>query len=323
MSQLHPRIAYLAEALDLPHATWRSDAELPDLLRQRLALKRDRLHLVLPSLSQAAREAVLAQSCGQRRWSTVLHVLQNPGAFTRLQPSRWSAAEVMPAAFETSAGQSPASDAQRLFMRHFALRVTRALSLEQPSGFNLAAKLCGAADWEALTGVVTPIPPDQPLYTVAEPGDNATLVATTACGRLSGELDALTRENDAYARAYAAEHSLLQRPDFVLARLVAAEARLELGEMAKALQHIEQCLREIESVLASETSVMPDSQTLSSRFTVRSAGGATLKSLELCNDGTTTLKELVSKLVASGGRGEQLIARWLTGERVWRSVVLL
>ncbi|WP_165107536.1 hypothetical protein [Caballeronia sp. SBC2] len=229
----------------------------------------------------------------------------------------------MPAAFEMSARQSPISDAQRLFVRHFALRVTRALSLEQPSGFNLAAQLCGAADWEALTGVVTPIPPDRPLYTVAEPGDNATLVATTACGRLSGELDALTRENDAYARAYAAEHSLLQRPDFVLAGLVAAEARLELGEMAKALEHVEQCLREIELVLASVTSVIPDSQTRSSRFTVRSAGGATLKSLELCNDGTTALKELVSKLVASGGRGEQLIARWLTGERVWRSAVLL
>jgi hypothetical protein len=323
MSQMHPRIAYLAEALDLRHASGQSIGGLPDLMRQRLALKRDRLHLALPSLSQAAIEAVLARICGRRRWSTVLNTLQNHEAFTRLQPGRWSPAEVMPAAFEMSAGQSPASDAQRLFVRHFALRVTRALSLEQPSGFSLAAQLCGAADWEALTGVVPPIPPDQPLYTVAKLGDEATLVATTACGRLSGELDALTRENDAYARAYAAEHSLLQRPDFVLARLVAAEARLELGEMAKALQHIEQCLREIESVLASETSVMPDSQTLSSRFTVRSAGGATLKSSELCNDGTTTLKELVSKLVASGGRGEQLIARWLTGERVWRSVVLL
>lgn len=93
--------------------------------------------------------------------------------------------------------------------------------------------------------------------------------------------------------------------------------------MAKALEHIEQCLREIELVLASETSVIPDSQPRSSRFTVRSAGGATLKSLELCNDGTSALKELVSKLVASGGRGKQLIARWLTGERVWRSAVLL
>lgn len=323
MSQLHPRIAYLAEALDLPHATGRSDAELPDLLRQRLALKRDRLHLALPSLSQAAREAVLAQSCGQRRWSTVLHVLQNPGAFTRLQPSRWSAAEVMPAAFEVSAGQSPTSHAQRLFVRHFALRVTRALSLEQPSGFNLAAQLCGAADWEALTGVIPPIPPDQPLYVVAKPGDEATLVATAACRRLSGELEALTRGNDAYARAYAAEHSLLQRPDFVLAGLVATEARLELGETAKALEHIEQCLRQIELLLASEAVVKPDFQPRSSQFTVHSAGGSALKSLEPCNDGTTVLQELVSTLMVSGGRAEQLIARWLTGERVWRSLVLL
>jgi hypothetical protein len=319
MSEIHPRIAYLAEVLDLHHATGQGVGGLRDLMRQRLALKRDRLHLALPSLSQAAIEAVLARSCGRRRWSTVLQVLQNPGAFTRLQPGHWSVAEVMPAAFEMSAGQSPTSDAQRLFVRHFASRVTRALSLEQPSGFNLAAQLCGAADWEALTGVVPPIPPDQPLYAVLKPGDEATLVATAACGRLSGELEALTRENDAYARAYAAEHSLSQRPDFVLAGLVAVEARLELGEMAKALEHVEQCLREIEMLLAPEAVAKADSQSRISRFTVRNA----LKSSELCNDGTTALKELVNKLVASGGRGEQLIARWLNGERVWRSVVLL
>ncbi|QIE22959.1 hypothetical protein SBC2_09720 [Caballeronia sp. SBC2] len=323
MSQLHPRIAYLAEALALRHTSGQNVEGLPDLMRQRLALKRDRLHLALPSLSQAAIEAVLARSCGRRRWSTVLNTLQNLEAFTRLQPGRWSAAEVMPAAFEMSPRQSPISDAQRLFVRHFALRVTRALSLEHPSGFDLAAQLCGAADWEALTGVVPPIPPDQPLYTVAKPGDEATLVATAACGRLSGELDALTRENDAYARTYAAEHSLLQRPDFVLAGLVAAEARLELGEMAKALEHIEQCLREIEMLLAPEAVAKADGQSRISRFTVRNAGRAALKSSGLCNDGTTAFKELVSKLVASGGRGEQLIARWLTRERVWRSVVLL
>jgi hypothetical protein len=74
----------------------------------------------------------------------------------------------MPAAFEMSAGQFPTSDAQRLFMRHFAIRVTRALSLEQPSGFNLAAQLCGAANWEALPGAAPPISPDQPLHTVAK-----------------------------------------------------------------------------------------------------------------------------------------------------------
>jgi hypothetical protein len=323
MSQMHPRIAYLIDALDLRHATGQSVGELQDLMRQRLALKRDRLHLALPSFSQAAVEAVLARSCGQRRWGTVLQVLQNPGAFTRLHSGRWSAAEVMPAAFKMSAGQSPTSDAQRLFVRHFAFRVTRALSLEQPSGFNLAAQLCGAANWEALTGVVSPIPPDQPLYAVAKPGDEATLVATAACGRLSGELEALTRENDTYARAYAAEHSLVQRPDFVLAGLVAAEARLELGETAKALEHIEQCLRGIELLLDPEAVAKPDSQSRISRFTVRSAGGAALKSSELSNDGTTALKELVSTLMVSGGRAERLVARWLTGERVLRSSVLL
>jgi len=322
MSQLHPRIAYLAEALDLRHASGQNVEGLSDLMRQRLALKRDRLHLALPSLSQAAIEAVLARSCGRRRWSTVLNTLQNPEAFTRLQPGRWSAAEVMPAAFDMSARQSPTSDAQRLFVRHFALRVTRALSLEHPSGFNLAAQLCGAADWEALTGVEPPLPPDQPLYTFAKPGDKATLVATAACGRLYGELEALTRENNAYARAYAAEHSLLQRPDFILARLVAVEATLELGETAKALEHVELCLREIESLLASNTVPKPDSELCVSRLTLRSVGGAR-NSLALSNNGTTALQELVSTLMTSGGHGAQLIARWLTGERVWRSLVLL
>jgi hypothetical protein len=225
---------------------------LTELIHDRLLRKRARLHTALPGLSSDGTDAVLALSCGQRRWRSALQALHQPANFERLTPGKWNLEEVLIGALEVGPGNGPLDAKQRLFARHFSMRVSAALGLEYPVGFDLSARLIGAGSWGALIGPPRPLSPDEPLYT--EGCSSASLHVSDVCAEMTGELEALVRFKDRFSRAFGAESFLKRRDDFIAARCVALDARVDMLEPQLALDHLYKLLRQLEFFLRHEPS---------------------------------------------------------------------
>jgi hypothetical protein len=320
MTEIHPRIAFLADILGLRPPEGDGERGLTELLLCRLEEKCQRLRNELPGLTFSASEATVARACAIPKWRLLIHELAEPACFTRFPSGRWSVADVLPAAVDVDSIQLPLNDGQRLYARHFAMRLAKALALEQPAAHDLASRLYGAESWLALVGNIPFLPPDEPLYTYqnSEPGTNsrAALRPSTGCVRLAAELTALTYLAHPEARAHAARHALTRRPDFLTAARIAVDALIEQGADQEALDCGNRTLRAVSgSIIPTSARLDASSPANIEYFRLRCARVIALRQLERCDDADDEKVELVAELIEAGATGEALVAQWLTEYR--------
>ncbi|MFM0218093.1 hypothetical protein [Paraburkholderia caledonica] len=208
------------------------------------------------------------------------------------------------------------NDGQRLYARHFAMRLAKALALEQPAAHDLAARLYGAESWLALAGNIPFLPPDEPLYTYRKTDPwtdaRAALHPSTGCVRLAAELTALTYLARPDARAHAARHALTRRPDFLTAARIAVDALIEQGADQEALDCANRTLRAVSrTILPASPRLDASSPANIEYFRLRCARVIALRQLERFDDADDEKVELVAELIEAGATGEALVAQWL------------
>ncbi|MGY6255545.1 hypothetical protein ACXIVK_18955 [Paraburkholderia caledonica] len=316
MTEIHPRIAFLADLLGLRPPEGDSEQSLTELLLCRLEKKCQRLRNELPGLTSSASEATIARACAIPKWRLLIHELAEPACFARFPSGRWSVADVLPAAVDVDGIELPLNDGQRLFARHFAIRLAKALALEQPAAHDLAARLYGAGSWLALIGNIPFLAPDEPLYTYRKtnPGTDAraALHPSTGCVRLAAELTALTYLTHPEARAHAARHALTRRPDFLAAARIAVDALIEQGAHEEALDCATRTLHAVSgTILPASPSLDASSAANIEYFRLRCARIIALKQLAQFDIADDEKVELVAELVAAGAPGEALVTQWL------------
>ncbi|TCF97851.1 hypothetical protein BZM26_28895 [Paraburkholderia strydomiana] len=318
MTALHPRIAFLADLLGLRPPEGDSEQSLTELLLCRLEKKCQRLRNELPGLTSSASEATIARACAIPKWRLLIHELAEPACFTRFPSGRWSVADVLPAAVDVDVDgiELPLNDGQRLFARHFANRLAKALALEQPAAHDLAARLYGAESWLALVGNIPFLAPDEPLYTYrkTDPGTDAraALHPSTGCVRLAAELTALTYLTHPEVRAHAARHALTRRPDFLTAARIAADALIEQGADEEALDCANRTLRAVSrTILPAFPSLDASSAANIEYFRLRCARIIALRQLAQFDNADDGKVDLAAELVAAGAQGEALATQWL------------
>ncbi|MFM0378467.1 hypothetical protein PQQ72_15780 [Paraburkholderia strydomiana] len=320
MTELHPRIAFLADLLGLRPPEEHSERSLTELLLGRLEKKCQRLRNELPGLTFSGSEATIARACAIPKWRALIHELAEPACFTRFPSGRWSVADVLPAAVDVDSIELPLNDGQRLYARHFAMRLAKALALEQPAAHDLAARLYGAESWLALAGYIPFLAPDKPLYTYQKhkPGTDAKagLHPSTGCARLAAELTALTYLAHPEARAQAARHALTRRPDFLTAARIAVDALIEQKVYQEALDCANRTLRAVsESIIPTSACLDASSAANIEYFRLRCARIIALRHLERFDDADDEKGELVAELIEAGATGEALVAQWLAEYR--------
>ncbi|MFL9906778.1 hypothetical protein [Paraburkholderia sp. RL17-337-BIB-A] len=320
MTQLHPRIAFLADLLGLRPPEGDGERGLTELLLCRLEEKCQRLRNELPGLTFSASEATIARACAIPKWRLLIHELAEPACFTRFPSGRWSVADVLPAAVDVDSIELPLNDGQRLYARHFAMRLAKALALEQPAAHDLAARLYGAESWLALAGNIPFLAPDEPLYTYqkTEPGTDAraALHPSRGCVRLAAELTALTYLAHPEARAHAARHALTRRPDFLTAARIAVDALIEQEADQEALDCGNRTLRAVSgSIIPTSARLDACSPANIEYWRLRCARVIALRQLERFDDADDEKVELVAKLIEAGATGEALVAQWLAEYR--------
>lgn len=316
MTQLHPRIAFLADLLGLRPPEEDGERDLTELLLCRLEEKCRRLRNELSGLTFSASEATIARACALPKWRQLIHELAEPACFARFPSARWSVADVLPAAVDVDSIELPLNDGQRLFARHFAMRLAKALALEQPAAHDLAARLYGAESWLALAGNIPFLAPDEPLYSYrkTDPATDAraALHPSTGCVRLAAELTALTYLAHPDARAHAARHALTRRPDFLTAARIAVDALIEQGADQEALDCANRTLRAISrTTLPASPSLDASSAANIEYFRLRCARIIALRQLSQFDSADDDKVELVAELVAAGAPGEALAKQWL------------
>jgi len=320
MTELHPRIAFLTDLLGLRPPEGGSERSLTELLLGRLEKKCQRLRDELPGLTFSASEATIARACSIPKWRLLIHELAEPTCFTRFPSGRWSVADVLPAAVDVDSIEVPLNDGQRLYARHFAMRLAKALALEQPAAHDLAARLYGAESWLALVGNIPFLAPDEPLYTYrkTDPGTDAraALHSSTGCVRLAAELTALTYLAHPDARAHAARHVLTRRPDFLTAARIAVDALIEQGADQEALDCANRTLRAVSRTIPPASSSLDASSAANIEyFRLRCARIIALRQLAKFDNADDEKVELVAELVAAGAPGEALATQWLAEYR--------
>jgi hypothetical protein len=316
MSHPHPRIAFLADLLGLRPAEGDGERSLADLVLRRLEKKCERLRDALTDLSRSASESTIARACAVPRWHLLIHMLAQPAYFAKVTSGRWSVAEVLPAAADIDSIELPLSDGQRLYARHFAVRLAKALALEQPAAHDLAARLNGAENWRALVGDVPAIAPDEPLYiyekSECDSADTAMLLPSAGCVRLTAELTALTYFADPESRAHAARHALVRRPDFLAAARIAVDALIEQGVNGEALDCANRTLYAFKKNILPVAACLDVCSTANVEyFRLHCARVIALTRLEQFDDAAQGRSELVTDLVCAGAPGEALVAQWL------------
>lgn len=316
MTELHPRIAFLADLLGLRPPEGDGERDLTEQLLCRLEEKCRRLRNELPGLTFSASEASIARACAIPKWRLLIHELAEPACFTRFPSGRWSVADVLPAAVDVDSIQLPLNDGQRLYARHFAMRLAKALALEQPAAHDLAASLYGAENWLALVGNIPFLAPDEPLYTYrkTDPVTDArvALHPSTGCVRLAAELTALTYLAHPEARAHAARHALTRRPDFLTAARIAVDALIEQEAGQEALECANRTLRAVSgSIIPTSARLDASSPANIEYFRLRCARIVALTQLAQFNNAGDEKRKLVTELVAAGEPGEALAVRWL------------
>ena len=321
MTELHPRIAFLADLLGLRPPEGDGERGLVELLLCRLEEKCQRLRNELPGLTFSASETTIARACAIPKWRLLIHELAESACLTRLPSRSWSVADVLPVAADLDSIELPLNDGQRLYARHFAMRLAKALALEQPAAHDLAARLYGAENWLALVGNIPFLAPDEPLYTYqnTEPGTDAraAMHPSTACVRLAAELTALTYLAHPEARAHAARHALTRRPDFLTAARIAVDALIEQGANEEALDCANRTLRTVSgSIIPTSARLDASSAANIEYFRLRCARIIALRQLERFDDADDERVELVAELIEAGATGEALVAQWLAEYRV-------
>jgi len=317
MPHLHPRIAFLADLLGLNFAQISCEDSLRELVLHRLEEKCVRLAGQLPSLSLTAVEETVAQACGISKWRKLIHELATPGNFEQLPADRWTVAETLPVAMSASNAKFPLTDGQRVYARHFAKRLAKALALEQPDAHDIAARLYGTESWLTLVGKVPPVPPDEALYAYRESVSDSSscwfLRPSRGCARLAAELDAVTRFVHPEAATYAAREALARRPEFLTAASIAVDALLKQGAAGEALACTNRTLRTLRNMsLLGSLRLDPSRIENADYYRLRCSRIIALTRLERFDDAAKERIGLVAELDAVGAPGTPQVARWLS-----------
>lgn len=317
MTFLHPRIAYLAELLGLHSQKHPNENNLRELVLHRLEQKCERLLQNAPGLGPTGSETTISLACGISKWRRLIQAIAKPGCFGELSPGRWSVAELLPAAMDIGSTEQPLTDGQRLYARHFAIRLTKALALEYPAGYDLAARLYGAESWLALVGSIPFLPPDEPLYTYstspAWPNSAGILSPSPGCARLTAELAALTHLAAPEAQAYAARNALARRPNFLLAACIAIDALLRQGADDEVIDCANRTLRALEeNVLPVSPRLYVSNPVNVHYYRLRCARIIALQRIGRFDDAARERHELVAEFESAGHSGTAQTARWLS-----------
>ena len=317
MSYLHPRIAFLTDLLGLRSTNDIDESTLTELLLNRLDQKCERLREYLPNLSRTASEATIAHACAMSKWHLLIRKISTPGCFGQSPAHSWSVADVLPVAMDVGNTDRPLTDGQRVYARHFARRLAKALTLEQPAAHDLAARLYGSESWQTLVGNIPFLSPDEPLYRYQDSESDLIytgfLCPTAGCSRLTAELAALTQFTDWRAKTLAACHALTRKPDFLSAAHIAVDALIRQRANSEALDCANRTL------LVLKERVLPDSPRLDmfnptniEYFRLRCARVVALTHLEQFDAAALARDELVSELDSAGAQGKAYVARWLS-----------
>ncbi|CAN0622924.1 conserved protein of unknown function [Burkholderia multivorans] len=323
MPHLHPRIVFLGGLLGLNFAQTSCEDALRELVLHHLEEKCTRLVSQLPRLSRTAVEETIAQACGISKWHLLIHELATPGCFEQLPARRWTVTETLPVAMDASNSKLPLTDGQRVYARHFAKRLAKALALEQPDAHDIAARLYGAERWLHLVGEVPPVPPGEALYTYRESAPDSSICwflrPSRGCARLTAELDAVTRFVRPEAAAHAARDVLVRRPEFLTAARIAVDALLKQGATGEALACTNRTFRALRNIgFLGSLRLAPARIENVDYYRLRCARIIALTHLERFDDAAQVRAGLVSELDAVGTPGAPQVARWLSDYDTWQ-----
>ncbi|MDN7856287.1 hypothetical protein [Burkholderia cepacia] len=245
-----------------------------------------------------------------------IHALAAPGYFEQISASRWLVAETLPAAIDASNAKLPLTDGQRVYARHFAKRLAKALELEQPDAHELAARLYGARSRLALVGEVPLVRPGEALYAYREfaPDSSSSgfLPPSLGCARLTAELDTVTRFVHPEAAIHAARAAIVRRPEFSTAARITVDALRNLGATGEALACTNRTLRALRNIsLLGSLRLAPSRVENVDYYWLRCIRIVAMTRLTRFDNAAQERIGLVAEVDAVGTPGAPQVARWL------------